>query len=70
MSEFAWNGLRVNDRVIVRRHRGGAAAQQPEYGTVAFVNQHPRHNDVGIRIDGDANPLSLWPTRYEVTAGP
>jgi hypothetical protein len=69
VSEFAWNGLRVNDRVIVRRHRAGVA-QQAEYATVAFVNQHPRHNDVGVRIDGDADPLALWPTRCELHACP
>ena len=67
MTEFAWNGLRVGDRVVVDEHRAEAFGH-PALGTVAFVNARPRHNDVGVRIDGDAPSLVHWPSRFELSA--
>ena len=67
MTEFAWNGLRVGDRVVVNEHRAEVFGHSA-LGTVAFVNSHPRDNDVGVRLDGDASGLVRWPTRFELSA--
>ena len=67
MTEFAWNELCVGDRVVVNEHRAEAFGH-PTLGTVAFVHPHPRHNDVGVRVDGDATARVRWPTRFELSA--
>ena len=69
MTEFDWNRLRVGDRVIVSEHRVEAHRLRSS-GTVAFVNQRPRRNEVGVRVDGDAARRVLWPTRFELQTSP
>jgi hypothetical protein len=66
VTEFAWNGLRAGDRVVVNEHRVEAVGH-PALGTVVYVNQHPRHNSVGVHLDGDPRQLVRWPTRFEVS---
>ena len=66
MKEFAWNSLRVNDRVVVNEHRPEVYGY-PTGGTVVFVNKHPRHNDVGVHRDDDPRSLTRWLTRFEVS---
>lgn len=65
MTEFAWNALRVDDRVVVNEHRAEAYGH-PVSATVVFVHQHPRHNAVGVHRDDDPRQMTRWPTRFEV----
>jgi hypothetical protein len=67
LTQFDWNRLRVGDRVLVSEHQ---AYRQPSWGTIAFVIQRPRHNEVGVRVDGDTGQRVLWPTRFELRLTP
>jgi hypothetical protein len=66
VNEFAWNALRVNDRVVVTEHRSEVYGH-PTGATVVFVHHHPRHNDVGMHRDDDPRSLTRWLTRFEVS---
>lgn len=66
MTEFAWNALRAEDRVVVNEHRAGTYGY-PVLATVIFVHHHPRHNDVGVHRDDDPEQVTRWPTRFEVS---
>jgi hypothetical protein len=67
VNEFAWNALRVDDRVVLNEHRAEAYGH-PALATVVFVNHHPRHNEVGVHRDDDPRTVTRWPTRLEVRA--
>ncbi|TML38956.1 MAG: hypothetical protein E6G27_12725 [Actinobacteria bacterium] len=70
MLRFEWNGLRMDDHVLV--HDPRSAELTLTRGVVASVDTHKGHpNRVGIRVGGHSSGAAvLWPSHLAVHSDP